>query len=225
MAKKVKAIASEVRIASVFAADGLTAQQAIADAVAHGVHNGRYALLAEAIQFGARRATNSKSALYAVWTTLVEHHYSDNGVYDDESCGRALCAALKVAGLRGDTPDATAAKCRAWLAGEVKAETARRKAEKERLAAEKEAAEALRKATIEAAEELRLAEEAEAALIAARHAASVETTCTVVPEVAQATPALPAPQAEPAKPKRGAVKKDSAKAATPRTPRKPRKAA
>ena len=155
MAKKIKAIATETRVASVFAADGLTAQQAIADAVAHGVHNGRYALVAEAIQFGARRSANSKSALYAVWCKLVEDHYGDNGVYDDETCGRALCNALKAQGLRGETPDRTASKCRAWLSEAVKAENAKRKAEKERLAAEKEAAENFRKSALEAAEELR----------------------------------------------------------------------
>ena len=159
MAKKIKAIANENRVASVFAADGLTAQQAIADAVAHGVHNGRYALVAEAIAFGARRATNSKSALYAVWCSLVEQHYGDNGVYDDETCGRALCNALKAAGLRGETQDATAAKCRAWLSSAVKAENERRQSEKERLAAEEAARKALRMAELEVA--LRL-EEAEA---------------------------------------------------------------
>lgn len=210
MAKKIKAIAAERRVASVFAADGLTAQQAIADAIAHGVHNGRYALVAEAIAFGARRSSASKSALYAVWCALVEAHYGDNGVYDDETCGRALCAALKAEGLRGETPDHTAAKCRAWLAGAVKAENEKRKAEKARLAAEKEAAEALRKAALEAAEALRVAEEGEAAILAARREASIESTCVEVVEAQ----ALPAPQAEPAKAKRGGVKKDNTKAAT-----------
>lgn len=219
MAKKIKAIATETRVASVFAADGLTAQQAIADAVAHGVHNGRYALVAEAVQFGARRATNSKSALYAVWCKLVEDHYGDNGVYDVETCGRALCNALKAQGLRGETPDHTASKCRAWLSEAVKAENAKRKAEKERLAAEKEAAENFRKSVLEAAEELRKAEAAEAAEIAARQAGAIDSTCVEVPDEAPTTPALPVLQAEPTKPKRGAVKKDSTKAASPRKPR------
>ena len=71
MTKKNKAIATETRVASVFAADGLTAQQALADAVAHGVHNGRYALVAEAISFGARRSACSKSALYVVWCSVA----------------------------------------------------------------------------------------------------------------------------------------------------------
>lgn len=131
MTKKNKAIATETRVASVFAADGLTAQQALADAVAHGVHNGRYALVAEAISFGARRSACSKSALYVVWCSIVEQHYTDSAVYDDETCGRALCNALKSQGLRGDTADATATKCRAWLSELVNAENAKRKARKD----------------------------------------------------------------------------------------------
>lgn len=243
MAKKVKAIASEVRVASVFAADGLTAQQAIADAVAHGVHNGRYALVAEAIQFGARRSANSKSALYAVWTALVEAHYSDNGVYDDETCGRALCAALKVAGLRGETPDSTAAKCRAWLAAAVKAENEKRKAEKERLAAEALRLAAERKAMLDEAlrieAELCLDEERKAAELEAAEAlrVAVENEAAEIQRKAEADAAkvqhiaanmesmLAVAQAEPTKPKRGAVKKDSTKAASPRKPRASRKTA
>lgn len=234
MAKKakIKTIATETRVASVFMADGLTAQQAIADAVAHGVHNGRYSLVAEAIQFGARRAPKSKSALYAVWTMLVEHHYNDVGVYDDVTCGQALCAALKAEGLRGDTADATAAKCRAWLAGAVKTENEARKAEKARLLAEKEAAEAQRKAALDAAEALRVADEIEAARVAALRAGSIDSTCVEVveapevvlpaPEVADAPEVVAAPQAEPTKPKRGSAKKDSTKGAEQKAPRKPR---
>ena len=183
MAKKIKAIANENRVASVFAADGLTAQQAIADAIAHGVHNGRYALVAEAISFGARRSVNSKSALYAVWCSVVEQHYTDSAVYDDETCGRALCNALKSQGLRGDTADATAAKCRAWLSELVKAENVKRKAEKDRLAAEKAAREAERQAVLDAAAEIARREAAEELARAAMQASAIDSTCVEVPEV------------------------------------------
>lgn len=187
MAKKIKAIATESRVASVFAADGLTAQQAIADAIAHGVHNGRYALVAEAIQYGARRSANSKSALYAVWCSIVEQHYTDSAVYDDETCGRALCNALKSQGLRGDTADATAAKCRAWLSELVKAENVKRKAEKDRLAAEKAAREAERQAVLDAAEELARREAEEEAARAAMREGAIDSTCVEKPEVALLT--------------------------------------
>lgn len=220
MAKKIKAIATENRVASVFAADGLTAQQAIADAVAHGVHNGRYALVAEAISFGARRSANSKSALYAVWCSIVEQHYTDSAVYDDETCGRALCNALKSQGLRGETQDLTAAKCRAWLAAAVKVENENRKAEKARLAAEKEAAEARRKAVLDAAEELARREAEEEAVRAAMQASAIDSTCVEKPDM----PALTLIKA-----KRSGVKKDTGSIAkgeprsdTPKTARKTR---
>ena len=223
MAKKVKAIATETRVASVFAADGLTAQQAIADAIAHGVHNGRYALVAEAISFGARRSTCSKSALYAVWCSIVEQHYTDSAVYDDETCGRALCNALKSQGLRGESQDLTAAKCRAWLAAAVKAENAKRKAEKERLAAEKAAREAERQAVLDAAAEIARREAEEEAARAAMRASAIDSTCVEKPEVAL----LPLFKAEkPARKQR--VQKDSATAKgeprsdTPKTTRKAR---
>ena len=220
MAKKIKAVATESRVASVFAADGLTAQQAITDAIAHGVHNGRYALVAEAISFGARRSANSKSALYAVWCSVVEQHYTDSAVYDDETCGRALCNALKSLGLRGETLDTTAAKCRAWLSELVKAENAKRKAEKERLAAEKAAREAERQAVLDAAAEIARQEAEEEAARAAMQASAIDSTCVEVQEV----PALTLIEAE--KPAR--VRKDANKAKgeprsdTPKTARKTR---
>ena len=223
MAKKVKAIATETRVASVFAADGLTAQQAISDAIAHGVHNGRYTLVSEAIQYGARRSAVSKSALYAVWCSVVEMHYTDSAVYDDETCGRALCNALKSQGLRGETPDATAAKCRAWLGALVKAENAKRKAEKERLAAEKAAREAERQAVLDAAAKLAQEEALEAERLAALRASAIDSTCVEKPEVAL----LPLFKVEkPARKQR--VQKDATTAKgeprsdTPKSVRKPR---
>lgn len=223
MAKKIKAIATENRVASVFAADGLTAQQAIADAVAHGVHNGRYALVAEAISFGARRSANSKSALYAVWCSIVEQHYTDSAVYDDETCGRALCNALKSQGLRGETQDITAEKCRAWLAAAVKVENEKRKAEKLRLAAEKAAREAERQAVLDAAAEIARREAEEEAARAAMQASAIDSTCVEVPEVTASTSI----KAEKAARKKQAQKdtnkaKGEPRSDTPKTTRKAR---
>lgn len=201
MTKKIKAIATATRVEALFAADGLTAQRAIADAIAHGVHNGRYALVADAINYGIRRAANSKSALYAVWCSVVEEHYATHGVYDDETCGRAICNALKEQGLRGETADSTATKCRAWLSAAIKAENAKRKAAKEALAA----AEAAREAVLKAAAELVAAEQAEAEEIAARRAAAIDSTCV---EVLESVPALTVIKAE-KQPRESRVQKDN----------------
>ena len=209
MAKKIKSIATDTRVAALFTADGLTAQQAIADALAHGIHNGRYALVVDAINYGARRATNSKSALYTVWCKFVEAHYTESGVYDDETCGRSICKALKEQGLRGETADSTAVKVRAWLSTAVKAENAKRKAEKEALAAEEAARVAEREALLKAAEELAKAEQLEAEILAARRANAIDSTCV---EVVENVPALTIIKAE-AQPRKSRANKDPAKPA------------
>lgn len=181
--KQLRNAATENRLSAFFTADDIKREVALADALAYGVHHGRYTTLTEGVEYIKNVSLRSKSRVpavtVAIWNALVEEAYTSPLAYTDEAVARLLCVAAKEAGCRKDSLDATADATRTWLKAKYDAERSRRAAVK---------AKALEDA-------LRLAEEAAATTVKPeskgevaprRKAADAESTLTVTYEALRA---------------------------------------
>lgn len=132
--KQLRNAATENRLSAFFTADDIKREVALADALAYGVHHGRYTTLTEGVEYIKNVSMRSKSSVpavtVAIWNALVEEAYTSPLAYTDEAVARLLCVAAKEAGCRKDTLDATADATRTWLKAKYDAERSRRAAVK-----------------------------------------------------------------------------------------------
>lgn len=173
--KQLRNAATENRLSAFFTADDIKREVALADALAYGVHHGRYTTLTEGVEYIKNVSLRSKSRVpavtVAIWNALVEEAYTSPLAYTDEAVARLLCVAAKEAGCRKDTLDATADATRTWLKAKYDAERSRRAAVKA-----KALEEALRLA--EAAAATTVKPESQGEVAPRRKAADAESTLT-----------------------------------------------
>ena len=181
--KQLRNAATENRLSAFFTADDIKREVALADALAYGVHHGRYTTLTEGVEYIKNVSLRSKSRVpavtVAIWNALVEEAYTSPLAYTDEAVARLLCIAAKEAGCRKDTLDATADATRTWLKAKYDAERSRRAAVKA-----KALEDALRLA--EAAAATTVKPESQGEVAPRRKAADAESTLTVTYEALRA---------------------------------------
>ena len=181
--KQLRNAATENRLSAFFTADDIKREVALADALAYGVHHGRYTTLTEGVEYIKNVSLRSKSRVpavtLAIWNALVEEAYTSPLAYTDEAVARLLCIAAKEAGCRKDTLDATADATRTWLKAKYDAERSRRAAVKA-----KALEDALRLA--EAAAATTVKPESQGEVAPRRKAADAESTLTVTYEALRA---------------------------------------